>query len=100
MPATIIAIVLLGLSVGGEYDAIIYLSTRYFGLQNFGALFGYIASALLAGVGLGPLLGGYLYDIAGSYDMFLMFVIPTGLIAALLVGTLGDRKSTRLNSSH
>src|SRR3546814_3244418 len=89
MPATIIAIVLLGLSVGGEYDAIIYLSTRYFGLQNFGALFGYIASALLAGVGLGPLLGGYLYDIAGSYDMFLMFVIPTGIIAALLVGTLG-----------
>lgn len=83
------AVIFLGLSVGGEYDAIIYLSTRYFGLKNFGALFGFVMSLLAAGVGLGPLLGGVLYDISGNYNLFLMVVIPMCAISCVMICTLG-----------
>ena len=89
LPLVVLAVIILGLAVGGEYDAIIYLSTRYFGLRNFGTLFGFVASMILAGVGLGPLLGGLLYDLAGDYRVFLMVVIPMSLITSILLGTLG-----------
>jgi MFS family permease len=86
---SVIAVIFLGLSVGGEYDAIIYLSTRYFGLKNFGTLFGFVTSLLLAGVGLGPLFGGLLYDLSGDYTLFLIAVIPLSAVTCILLGTLG-----------
>ncbi|WP_376699496.1 MULTISPECIES: MFS transporter [Sphingobium] len=89
LPIKLLAVVLLGLSVGGEYDAVIYLSTRYFGLRNFGKLFSIIAGLMMAGVGLGPFVAGALYDASNSYRPFLLFVVPAGLLCALMIGTLG-----------
>jgi predicted MFS family arabinose efflux permease len=89
LTAAIVAIVFLGLCIGGEYDAVIYLSTRYFGMRSFGTLFGFVAAALLAGVGLGPWVAGKIYDVTGSYDTFLLAVIPIAIVSALLLGTLG-----------
>ncbi|RYY29121.1 MAG: MFS transporter [Sphingomonadales bacterium] len=85
----IVAIIFLGLCIGGEYDSIIYLSTRYFGMRNFGTLFGWVAAALLAGVGLGPWVAGTIHDVTGSYDLFLWLVIPLAALSSLLLGTLG-----------
>lgn len=89
MTGAIIAVLFLGFAIGGEYDATIYLSTRYFGLQNFGSLFGYVASALLAGVGLGALFAGLIFDRTGSYEMFLIAVIAMSLISSVMMITLG-----------
>jgi len=89
LPAALIAIGFLGLAVGGEYDSIIYLATRYFGMRSFGTLFGCIGSALLAGVGLGPIVAAAFYDRTGSYAPFLWGAIPLCLVTALLLGTLG-----------
>ncbi len=90
IPAAIVAIVFLGLCIGGEYDSIIYLATRYFGMRSFGTLFGWVAAALLAGVGVGPVIAGKIHDLTGSYDLFLWLVIPLAAIAAALLGTLGS----------
>lgn len=87
--AAVVAVIVLGLCVGGEYDAVIYLSSRFFGLRNFGTLFGIIASLILAGVGLGPIVGGLVYDISGNYELFLVVVIAMSALASLLMGTLG-----------
>lgn len=89
LPMAIIAIVFLGLCIGGEYDSVIYLSSRYFGMRKFGSLFGWVASALLAGVGLGPWITGRIHDATGSYELFLWLVIPLAAVSALLLGTLG-----------
>jgi len=89
LPMAIVAIAFLGLCIGGEYDSVIYLSTRYFGMRSFGSLFGWVASALLAGVGLGPWIAGTIRDTTGSYDLFLWIVIPLAGLSALLLGTLG-----------
>lgn len=89
LPAAVVAIVFLGLSIGGEYDSVIYLSTRYLGMRSFGSLFGWIAAAFLAGVGLGPWIAGKIHDLTGSYVLFLQLVIPLALLSAILLGTLG-----------
>lgn len=83
------AVIALGIAAGGEYDAIIYLGSRYIGLRAFGFLFGIVVSALLMGVGLGPVFAGYVFDVTRSYDWYLIASIPMVLIAALLIGTLG-----------
>ena len=89
VPAAVVAVAVLGLAVGGEYDAIIYLCSRFFGMRNFAALFGWVASGRLAGMGLGPVLAGWIHDRWGSYEMFLIAVVPMGLLAGLMIATLG-----------
>ena len=82
------AAVALGICAGGEFDAVIYLSTRYFGMRAYGTLFGIVESALLAGVGAGPLIAGYIFDQTQSYDAFFLLTIPVSLIAGLQLLTL------------
>lgn len=83
-----LAVALIGLALGGEYDAVIYLSSRYFGLKSFGFLFGIVVSCYTLGVGVGPVLAGWAFDATGSYTPFLIATIPAGFTAALLVITL------------
>lgn len=85
----LVVVITLGIASGGEYDAIIYLGSRYIGLRAFGFLFGIVISAMLAGVGLGPVIAGYIFDVTRSYDWFLIFSIPAALLSGLLIGTLG-----------
>lgn len=89
IPAAVVAILILGLSIGGEYDAVIYLSTRYFGLRNFGGLFGYIAALITLGLGVGPAIGGYLFDYYGSYLPYLAMLVPMWALSGLALATLG-----------
>jgi MFS family permease len=89
VPAAIVAIIILGLSIGGEYDAVIYLSTRYLGLKNFGSLFSYIAALITLGLGLGPALGGLVYDLSGSYQLYFAILIPIWAVSGLMLATLG-----------
>jgi MFS family permease len=79
----------LGLALGSEIDIIGYLSSRYFGLKNYGTIFGTIAGLYALGVGMGPTLAGIAYDRTRSYDIFVWCVIPAFLIAVALIGTLG-----------
>src|SRR5690606_35212759 len=84
-----IAVIGLGIAAGGEYDAVIYLSSRYFGLRAFGFLFGLVMSAVLLGVGFAPYITALIYDATGSYHLFLVGSIPIALFAGVLVAGLG-----------
>ena len=80
---------LLGISLGSEVDVIAYLTSRYVGLKNFGALFGIIMSALTLAAGVGPSIGGLIYDTFHSYRYLLIGTIPIFVLAIMLVATLG-----------
>lgn len=84
-----LAAFVLGLSLGGEVDVIAYLTTRFFGIRNFGTLFGTLVGLQSLAVGTGPVLAGYVYDRSGAYDWVLIGVMPVFGLAALMVGTLG-----------
>jgi hypothetical protein len=87
--AATVACLLLGLGAGAEYDACAYLTARYFGTQNFGALFGLIPGVILLTNGVAPAASNHVYDMVKSYDPVLWTVIATLAIAALLFLALG-----------
>jgi len=84
-----IAAVGMGLALGAEIDVVAYLTTRYFGLKHYGVLFGVINVLLKIGSGLGPLIGGIVYDRSGSYGPLMIWLIVSFLASAVLLLSLG-----------
>ncbi len=80
-----IAAAIFGLTLGAEVDVIAYLAAKYFGLKNFGALYGAMVMALSLGTAFGPLGAGAVYDYYNSYSPFLLLIsILMGLSAIAL----------------
>jgi len=75
-----VAAAIFGLTLGSEVDVIAYLAAKYFGLRNFGALYGAMVMALSLGVAFGPLGAGAVFDHFGNYAPFLV-------LTAVLMGT-------------
>lgn len=82
------AAIVIGASLGGEFDIIIYLTTRHFGLKSFGVIFSTVLVFLTAATATGPLTAGIIFDHFGSYTNYLWLIVPMVLTAALLAGTL------------
>ena len=79
----------LGFCAGAEFDALIYLASRFFGLKAFGTLFGIIETAMFAGIAAGPVVAGAVFDATGSYHLFLIAAIPLSLAGSLAILLLG-----------
>lgn len=65
----------LGLAMGAELDLMGFLVARYFGLKQFGRIYGWLYSAFVFASGLGPLWVGALRDTTGNYTLSLMISI-------------------------
>jgi MFS family permease len=85
----IVIAALIGFSLGAETDVVAFLTAQYFGLRNYGVLFGTLAGLLSLGSGVGPLFAGWLFDRFGNYDLLLCLIMPASALSATLVGTLG-----------
>lgn len=79
----------LGYASGAGLQVSTYLITRYAGLRNFGTIFGAIASSMMLGTSLGPLLAGLIHDATGSYAALLWAAIPVMLLCSLMFVGLG-----------
>ena len=84
-----VGVVLMGYCSGGCLQLATYLTTRYAGLANFGAIFGVISSLLALSSGIGPPMAGRIFDMTGSYDLLLIAGIPAALLAGAAVFKLG-----------
>lgn len=89
-PIIFTAMFINGYAAGTKLQIAGYLTSAYGGMKNFGAIFGTMASLIAAGSGLGPLLGGMVYDAYGNYDPYLWFGIFGTLLSAFLIFGLGD----------
>ena len=89
IPASTAAVLILGLSLGVELDAVAYLVGRHFGMLNYGVLFGTIVGLLSVATGLGPLLISFVYDATQSYEGVLWGYIPLCLLTSALFLSLG-----------
>jgi len=70
-----------------------------FGRASFGVIYGTIAFAITAGVGLGPLFFGSIFDTTGSYNPALWLYIGTHLLAGTLIFLTRSPKSAGLSTS-
>ena len=82
------AAAVIGLTLGSEVDVIVYLTTRHFGLKNFGALYGGLLTALSIGTAAGPLVAAAIYDAKGSYELFLWLTTLSMGMSALALASL------------
>ncbi len=88
-----IAAAIFGLTLGSEVDVIAYLAAKYFGLKNFGALYGALVMALSLGTAFGPLAAGAVFDNYNSYAPFLMLTMMLMGASALALFSLGSTPS-------
>jgi MFS family permease len=83
-----VAAALLGITAGAETDIVCYLAARQFGTQVFASVYAVIASMFSICAASGPLLASALFDLRGSYDLFLMITVPIVLVATGLIWAL------------
>jgi len=76
---------LIGMVIGAEFDAMAYLTSRYFGQRAFGQIYGYNYSAYKIGAATGPLLMGVAYDFVGRYDEVLWAMAGILLLGGVLL---------------
>src|SRR5438552_9560392 len=84
-----LGVTLVGLGLGTEIDLIAFLTSRYFGQRSFGQIYGLCFMLFGFGSSAGRFLGGYVYDLAGSYDPALIGAAAALVIAVVLVYRLG-----------
>jgi MFS family permease len=83
-----LAIVILGFSLGSEIDVITYMLSRAMGLRHFGFFMAIITTCWTIATGSGPLIAASVYDWTGSYDAFLTACIPAIILCSLLLFTI------------
>jgi MFS family permease len=83
-----IAMMINGYSAGTKLQICGYLTSRYAGLKNYGAIFGFMGSLIAIGGALGPFLAGVAYDLTGSYNLFVIVGMIGCFFAGLLILTL------------
>jgi MFS family permease len=89
-------------ATGFGYGAGLYSPTIFAGMADIfhGKNFGPIAGSLLTGMGIGgaigPWVGGYLYDISGSYNIAFISCMVCLFLACIAFWIAAPRKATRL----
>lgn len=81
--------VLLGLGLGAELELAAFYTGRFFGLKNFGQIYGYIFGAYIVGVQAGSFLMGWAFDVSHDYWLGFVGVEAALAIAAVLLVILG-----------
>jgi cyanate permease len=67
-----ITAIAIGLALGAELDLMGFLIARYFGLAQFGKIYGWLYFAFIFASGIGPLWVGAVRDSTGNYSIALV----------------------------
>lgn len=95
LPTTTTSVVifaaLMGLTWLGTVPLTSGLVAKVFGTRHLGTLFGVCFLSHQIGSFLGAWLGGFMFDLTGSYSLVWMATVAAGLLAALLHFPIDDR---------
>ena len=88
-----------GLVYGGVFPLMPTLTGSLFGTRSMGAIFGIINAAYPLGGAIGPLLGGYIFDVTGSYQAaFTSAAIATVMVFVLCLLLKAPRRKSPTSS--
>jgi MFS family permease len=93
-----ISVLSLGFAAAAEVDLVAYLTSRFFGMKNYGKIYGWQLSSFYVGAALGPLLAGLSYNHFQSYLPMLYFAVGSLVFGAVVIGTLGKAPDFGLKS--
>jgi len=83
LPVAVAFAIVYGLGIGAPLVVNPALTAERLGLKHFGAVFGILTLFNTAGVALGAVLTGFIYDAAGSYIPALLLFIALTAVAGL-----------------
>ena len=85
LPALLLGIILVGIS----WNAVVGITAAYasdrFGVAHPGTIYGTMFAVMPLGAGLGAFLGGYFYDVRGTYDVAIWSNLVLLVTAAIVV---------------
>ena len=81
-PLAFFAVIFIGISMGAEIDMLAFLTGRYFGVENFGQVYGILFASFVLGTSTGPVVYGMAFDALGSYVWILLVSIGLMLLSA------------------
>lgn len=84
---------LLGFTAGTESDVLAFFAAKYFGMKNYGKIYGALYMAFGLSAAVSPFIYGSFRDIYGNYDLALTIAIGLFSIGALLLLGLGKYPS-------
>lgn len=84
-----LAAALVGLGAGAEFDIAAFLIARYFGLKDYGRLFGVHQGLITVASAAAPLMFAAMLSVTGSYFAMLVYCTVATLLGASLLLTLG-----------
>jgi predicted MFS family arabinose efflux permease len=80
----VVAIALLGLSIGAELDLLSFFCARLFGLPHYSAIYGALAVFFYVGIAAGGITYGAVHDLRGSYALAIDLSAMLLLVASVL----------------
>ena len=83
LPVAFVFAVVYGLGIGAPLVVNAALTAERLGLKHFGAVFGILTLLNTAGVAIGAVLTGFIYDAAGSYIPALLLFVALTAVAGL-----------------
>lgn len=89
VPVLLCGAFLLGFAAGAESDVIAFFTARYFGMANYGTIYGALYIPFGIGSAISPILYGGVRDLTGSYDTMLGAAIAMFVVGGALLPTLG-----------
>jgi MFS family permease len=87
--------ILFGVGFGARGPIITAMMADMFQGKHFGSIYGFINIGNGIGGALGPWLGGYLYDITGSYGLTFILCVPILILACILIWIAGWSRKRR-----
>jgi MFS family permease len=88
-PAWVVFAILFGIGSGGVFPLYPAITRNYFGAVGTGGLFGLqLLLSTVFGMAIGPLLGGYLFDRFGTYQVPFRISMAVGALSIILLFTV------------
>ena len=84
-----LAVVLFGLGAGAEFDIAAFLIARYFGLADYGRLFGFHQGLITVASSMAPLMFAAMYLQSQDYKLMLYYCTAATLLGPLMLLWLG-----------
>ena len=96
--AAFIAICLLGVAAGMEFDLLAYLVSRYFGIRAYSGIYGGLYSFFALGAGIGPAVYGRVYEQTGAFVGALQWSMWAFIFCSLALLLLGPYRDDKLRA--
>ncbi len=84
-----LGVMLVGIGAGAEFDIAAFLMARYFGLRDYGRLFGIHLGIITVASTSAPWVAGVLFRQTGSFQLMLTLVTAMFFIGAMMLLPLG-----------